>query len=247
MKSSPSFKSKDDVQTADTTVLIYHDVCLKKSDGKLSHCSLQQNIHKRQQTFQPLVEILRGPFWLNDQIIAFYFQYLENLKFQRHSDKFCFVSPQISQLIKMHSAEDSNLFLDPLKPENKQVIFFAVNDNESARAGGTHWSLLVFSRQEESFFSFDSLGSLNKHATKKLVSKLMTGLHVPNAEWFEHETATQRNGQDCGLHLLANVENICDYYLAEGVVSKVFLLEASNVINKRLEILSLIKSLGGKF
>lgn len=168
------------------------------------------------------------------------------MKYKRYSETFCFVSPQITQLVKLHSVEHSNLFLDPLKPENKQVIFFSVNNNESASAGGTHWSLLVFSRQEECFYSFDSLGNLNRTAAKKIVKKLKTALNVPSADFFDHKAATQQNGRDCGIHVLSNIENICDHYIAQRVVRHVQPLELSAVVNKRHEILNLIKSLGGK-
>jgi sentrin-specific protease 8 len=216
---------QDAVPRTESTVVVYHDVCLKKDD----------------------IDLLRGPFWLNDQIIAFYFQYLESHKFKPSSGNMLFVPPAVTQLLKMSPAEETKKILEPLNPGNrKKLIFFAVNDNESTRAGGTHWSLLVFSQVEETFFSFDSMRSLNRKATKKIVELLKLGLNCPSATLHEHDCTLQINSYDCGIHLLANVENIATYFLDQGVVRHVPKVPHSMVFEMRQEILELIEEMGGK-
>lgn len=150
----------------------------------------------------------------------------------------------MTQLLKMTPNEDCRVFLDPLRTDEKNVVFFAVNDNESSQAGGTHWSLLVYSRLEETFFSFDSLKDLNHLATKKVVQVLKNGLRCPMADFESHECTQQTNYQDCGIHLLANVENICEHFLEESVVRNAPALRRTAVTNKRQEILKLIEDLG---
>ena len=85
---------------------------------------------------------LRGQRWLNDQIMAFFFQYLESKKFVTRQD-FLFVSPQVTQLLKMSEESEFDMIFSPLRPETKRLILFPLNDNDTAEAGGSHWSLLV--------------------------------------------------------------------------------------------------------
>ncbi len=59
-------------------VLCYYDSCLRKSD----------------------VELLDGHKWLNDNIIAFWFEYLEYDLYSDVSQKITFFSPQVVQFIK---------------------------------------------------------------------------------------------------------------------------------------------------
>lgn len=191
------------------------------------------------------MSLLQGPFWLNDQVIAFYFQYLESSKFKGASDKILFVSPQVTQLLKMSEKSEWSSLLDPLRPGKKLLIFFAVNDNESPRSGGTHWSLLVYSRLHDTFFSFDSLNNFNNVTTRKLYHILRNALGLSEANLQTLPCANQSNGYDCGIHLLANVENICDFFLDRGDVENVPVLNFRAVANKRQEILALIKQLGG--
>lgn len=188
------------------------------------------------------MELLTGPFWLNDQIIAFYFQYLESDKYEE-DDRILFVSPQVTQLLKLSDPDDCRVLLEPLFPDEKRVILFAVNDNNSSAAGGTHWSLLVFSRGEDTFFSFDSMNNLNHSATKKLVHILQKGLSRPFAELQRHDCTQQANGYDCGVHVLCNAETVCDHYLNSGAVRNT---PRISVYNKRRDILRLIVRLGGR-
>lgn len=196
------------------------------------------------------VELLTGPHWINDQIIAFYFQYLEWHVFKTSSERILFVSPAVTQLLKMSPAEETKKLLEPIDPGNKKkVIFFAVNDNDSTRAGGTHWSLLVFSRAEQLFASFDSMKPGNRAAAKKLFDTLKSALNSPSANFHEVSECTQQaNCYDCGIHLLVNVENIAEYYLEKGAIFNAhnsFLTVLSQVAHKRREILEIISQMGG--
>lgn len=146
----------------------------------------------------------------------------------------------------MSPAEETKKLLEPLNPGNrKKVIFFAVNDNESPRAGGTHWSLLVFSRSEEMFFSFDSMKGLNRTATKKIVDRLKEGLDCPTANFIEPECTQQVNCYDCGIFLLVSVETTADYFTKHGIVRNVPKVDRAVVANKRSDILQLILEMGG--
>lgn len=195
-----------------------------------------------------LVQLLTGPYWLNDQIIAFYFLYLEQHVFKSSSEKFLFVPPAITQLIKMSPAEETKDLLETLNPRNKKkVIFFAVNDNESTHAGGSHWSLLVFSRPELAFFNFDSIPGHNRATTKRIVNLLRLGLNCSTAAYQDQACSQQSNHYDCGIHLLVNAENIANYFLIHESVEDVPQASHTIIANKRANILHLISEMGGNF
>lgn len=195
------------------------------------------------------VDILRGPHWLSDQIIAFYFEYLESEVYRNFSNDFLFVSPQVTQLLKMIDGrlEDAKILLEPLHPHTKQFFFFPVNDNDRDKEGGSHWSLLVFSRPENTFFTFDSANNQNRNATKKIVEVLRRVLNCQLAFFTNYPSAQQRNFYDCGIYVICNVENIIKHILrGTGVVRDVAVLDRDVVLRKREEILELIEALGGR-
>lgn len=112
-------------------------------------------------------------------------------------------------------------------------------------SGGTHWSLIVYSRVEDTFFSFDSMNNFNNTAANQVIHSLKKILMCRWAEVSQHQSAQQTNSQDCGIYVLANTENICNYFLGEGIVRHVPLLRRHDVDGKRQEILHLIRRLGG--
>lgn len=66
------------------TVLSYHDTLLRKSD----------------------VDLLSGEKWINDNLIAFWFDYLEHDLFKDVADSVMFISPQVAQFIKSSSQSE---------------------------------------------------------------------------------------------------------------------------------------------
>lgn len=120
------------------------------------------------------VALLTGPYWLNDTIISFYFEYLEKVMFNNASE-LLFVSPEVTQCIKMVPADEIGTFLEPLDIARKNFLFFALNDNDSPdTAGGSHWSLLVYSNPEVCFYHLDSSKGHNHNVAWEFASHLMS-------------------------------------------------------------------------
>lgn len=203
--------------------LSYHESCLRLSD----------------------VDLLKGPHWLNDQIISFYFEYLEKEVFER-DERFLFISPEVTQCIKIVPKSEVSIFLEPLKASVRSIIFLALNDNSNAdRAGGSHWSLLVFSRRENTFFHFDSSHNSNMLAGVELANILKNALNYRNAEFVTVDCLQQSNSYDCGIHVLCNCQNIANHILRTGQVAGVKFLRDDTIRSKRRDILDLIIDLGG--
>ncbi|XP_033250815.1 sentrin-specific protease 8-like [Drosophila miranda] len=133
---------------ADPISLSFHDSCLRLSDVKLLH----------------------GPRWLNDQILSFYYEYLTHVKYKTNDD-IVFIAPEVTQCMKYMDDQELEQLMDQNKATRKPFIFFALNDNMSFEAGGTHWSLLVFSRPEKTFYHFDSYGN-NTSNSVELMNKV---------------------------------------------------------------------------
>lgn len=128
----------------DEEVLIYDSVVLRRSD----------------------LALLEGPFYLNDRILEFFFSYLSLL---HPSEDIHFVTPSISYwLTNSKDFESLKAFVEPLKPF-KVVIFTVNNNNDMSKTdGGTHWSLLVYYKDANTFVHYDSIRCLNGRYAMKL-------------------------------------------------------------------------------
>lgn len=222
------------------SILIYYDVCLKQFDRKLlnylSSICLQQNLI--------LVDTLSNKQgWLSDQIIAFYFLYLEHEKYPLIAHRLLFVSPQITQWLKLGTVEEATSFLISLNAGNKEFFFFAVNNSGHARHSGSHWSLLVYSRASNTFYSFDSLNDFNSYASKQLVENLKVVFGCTSAAYVLHWNHQQLNNYDCGIHVLCNTENVISQILCDGNLTRVGQIYEAQVSSKRAEVLGIVEYL----
>ncbi|KAF4392398.1 hypothetical protein G4B88_005357 [Cannabis sativa] len=223
----------------DEKILSYNDVVLRRSD----------------------LDILSGPDFLNDRIIEFYLSYLSS---SLDSSDVLLVPPSISYWI-MSCSSMSNLkeFVEPLNLSSKRLILFPVNDNEdvSLAEGGTHWSLLAFERQTNTFVHHDSNAPGNRLPAFRLYNAVRNYISDSGSESKAKYTECsdcprQENGYDCGLYVTAIARVICLWHsnghnIANG---KNFLwfsdlkekVTPSLVSEMRNEILELIKTLMAK-
>lgn len=193
----------------DEEVLIYDSVVLRRSD----------------------LALLEGPFYLNDRILEFFFSYLSLL---HPSEDIHFVTPSISYwLTNSKDFESLKAFVEPLKPF-KVVIFTVNNNNDMSKTdGGTHWSLLVYYKDANTFVHYDSIQCLNGRYAMKLyeavkghVSSRDTDSRLEDLDriqnkkrrfamaamypcFREYSTPQQNNYYDCGLYVMAIARVIC--------------------------------------
>ncbi|XP_030374515.1 sentrin-specific protease 8-like [Scaptodrosophila lebanonensis] len=206
---------------SDPIALSYFDSCLRLSD----------------------VRLLDGPHWLNDQILSFYYEYLSHSKY---GADLLFIAPELTQCMKyMDEKELAEIFAQH-KADKKSFIFFAINDNETAEAGGSHWSLLVYSRPENSFYHFDSSSGNNTAPSKEVMDKIKAQLGARQAKFRPTRCLQQVNGYDCGIHVICMTDHIADYVNRYDAVEGLPLLHIDTVKAKRAELLQLISSLGSK-
>ncbi|KAK2179434.1 hypothetical protein NP493_489g00004 [Ridgeia piscesae] len=192
------------------------------------------------------VELLDGNRWLNDKLIGFAFEYFEKVQFENISEKVVYINPDVSQFIKLTSDDELDSFLEPLALHSKQRIFLAVNDNPDLdSAGGSHWSLLMFDRADNTFHNYDSFHSSNVAAAKAVATKtapFIKGLaHVVG--FVEEKSAQQTNGCDCGLYVICNAEALSRQFAADNLSPVCNDVSELTVSSKRQDMKELIQRL----
>lgn len=209
---------------SDEVVLSYHDSLLHRSD----------------------VELLRGTGWLNDRLIGFWFEYLEkDLFISRHSpESVCLISPEVAQFVKLGTAQDASLFLEPLDLKSKSLILLPVNDLDSLdSAGGSHWSLLVYHASDQQFYDFDSSNQSNLQSSKKIVPKLGLPVARKNAI-FSVKCTQQQNSWDCGIFTCCHAELVMEHHPNSFKLLPVLDHEiARDQRNRMLKIISQLSSM----
>jgi len=164
------------------------------------------------------VALLKSPNWLNDALIGFAFEFLFNQLSHDLRSSVCMIAPEVTQFIKLSASGDEEgglpleIFLEPLKLEEKDFVFLAINDqDDSESAGGNHWSLLVFSRSNNAFVHFDS-ASYNRSDADRVAKKVAPFVKCSSSPRFVESSraAKQRNGFDCGMFLIRHAEVILD-------------------------------------
>ncbi|KAH7560972.1 hypothetical protein ACOSP7_016499 [Xanthoceras sorbifolium] len=223
---------------ADEKILSYNDVVLRQSD----------------------LDILSGPYYLNDRIIEFYFSYLSSC---HESQDVLLVPPSIAfWIMNCPDVESLKDFVEPLKLGQKELVIFPVNDNidVSLAEGGSHWSLLAYERNENVFVHHDSNRRINGMQARKLFRAVVgfmggdSGL-ASNARYLEcTDSPQQTNGYDCGVYVTAIGRAICSWNASSerknteslwfSVVKEQ--VTPSTVTEMRKEILQLIQGLTGK-
>ncbi|KAJ9178182.1 hypothetical protein P3X46_010087 [Hevea brasiliensis] len=173
---------------ADEKILSYNDVVLRRSD----------------------LDILSGPYFINDRIIEFYFSYLSS---SNPSEDVLLIAPSIAFWISnCPDTESLNDFLGPLKLQDKKLVIFPVNNNDdvSLAEGGSHWTLLAYERNANVFVHHDSYSGMNKRHALQLYKAVVGFIGAAHAKYMELANSPQQvNGCDCGLYVTAIARAIC--------------------------------------
>ena len=208
----------------DKIVLSYHDCLLRQSD----------------------IDLLLGPNWINDSLIGFYYEYLEKNLESSKSSEILYASPELTQLIKLTDPSQISIFLEPLDASEKKFIFFPLNNCERRDStGGSHWSLLVFSKVENTFFHFDSFKRSNEGIARDFARNLGTYfLRKELGKFVETDCPQQENYFDCGLFVMCITDVLTEYVLNNSKMKGYNLENVKNmVMEKRKSLLELIEKL----
>lgn len=207
----------------DKIILSYHDCLLRKSD----------------------VDLLSEPNWINDALIGFYLEYLgKTLKLPNFA-KILYSSPELTQLLKMTDSTEVSFFLDPLNASQKNFIFFPLNNCERRNSiGGSHWSLLVFSKMENTYFHFDSLSKSNEIIARNFTRNLDKYLIADKGTFVEVNCPQQENCYDCGIFVMCITDILTEHVTKHSKVKGCDFESVKRLVaEKRKSLRELINSL----
>lgn len=189
--------------------------------------------------YEHLETLLPGRF-LVDNIIAFYFLYLKHEKQLEGA----FINPTLSYMLIVMDDEDfkdtmaSIIMRQNLKDQN--LIFLPVNDNQDTNIpnGGSHWSLLVYHKNKDIFYHYDSANQYNKNVAKKLYNRIKQWIGTTESAFELRKSPQQKNGNDCGLFVCATAEALAN---SSGNDENIFnIVNQESVSKMRKQILDLI-------
>ncbi|KAJ1688671.1 hypothetical protein LUZ63_012826 [Rhynchospora breviuscula] len=207
--------------------------------------------------------ILRGPHYLNDRLIHFFFTHLHLHLHLEEEKEVLLVPPSLAFLIAHFPGPDLSSLADVLAPlalPRRKLVLFPVNDNPDVTLaeGGSHWSLLVCHVPSRLFVHHDSSGTarLNSPHARRLFNSLTPFFMPPPPQhldfrYIEGPTPTQTNGYDCGLYVMAIARCVCQWYSQPKNIDHKenwfpvlsHQLNANKVHQLRAELLSLVLSL----
>ena len=106
-----------------------------------------------------------------------------------------------------------------MSPQDKDIVLLAINNSsDPSEPGGSHWSLLIYTRQAREFFHLDSSNGMNSDHARRVAKKLFDYLATfPESDprklrFTEVPVLTQNNGFDCGVFVC-----MFAYFLTLGV------------------------------
>ncbi len=185
------------------------------------------------------VQTLEPGAWLNDQVIAFFF---ERLAAECASDDVLLLEPSIVFTARMLQdsaalAEMCSVSSSPGAPtlsarlSTASLVLMPINNNEDPEAleGGGHWSLLCFRRASAAAGSggryehYDSCAGANaaeaSAVAKCLAPLLLPGERGPRVQLVKMVAAQQANSWDCGVYVICFAELLCRGEQAELIRS----------------------------
>ncbi|CAL4230194.1 unnamed protein product [Meganyctiphanes norvegica] len=91
-----------------------------------------------------------------------------------------------------------------------EYIFFPVNDNELVdKSEGSHWSLLVYSKNDHTWYHLDSQRGLNNKHARCLMTKVNAIMDGETPPKFVVTNCTQQdNGYDCGTFTMLHAQEM---------------------------------------
>ncbi|KAI9728927.1 MAG: hypothetical protein M1828_000012 [Chrysothrix sp. TS-e1954] len=146
--------------------------------------------------------------WLNDNVIAFWEEYLEREKLSAFpTARINLLRPSMVFLLNQTS---DPLSLKEALPafENSSHVFLPINDSNSPEVAeaGTHWSLLLVSIIDAVAFHYDSLHHSNSSYAMTACHKISLLLRRPLRFIELNDSPQQENGSDCGVFVCLEMQ-----------------------------------------
>ena len=112
------------------------------------------------------------------------------------------------------------MILEPLNIWQRKYILLAVNDNKVVdnveKAGGQHWSLLVYTIRDNTWYHYDSINNSNMGEARFLVGRLHEYIRPGTTPNITKALCTQQNNNyDCGAYTMVYAQKIASILTGE--------------------------------
>ena len=179
--------------------------------------------------------------WISDAIIAFWFRYLEEVVYQNNQN-ILFISPSVTQVLKQGLTDVFSTTANSLNIGQKEYVLMAVNNNKLDKAGGYHWSLVVYKVKDDVWLHYDSMDPVNLKEAKSLVSRMQEYIEPGSTPMlFTMGSTQQKNNCDCGAYTMINAGKVALMLTRELGISQ-FRVEKEDIANLRNKVCELLTS-----
>ena len=151
------------------------------------------------------INALTRTSWLHDSHIQIAIEYIQKYE-ENKGESTLYFGPAISHLIKLAPQVEVEAHLNQSNVIFKRHIAFVVNDckGDLGSGEGSHWSLLVYERDTNTWYHMDSGNSANAPHAKLIMDKVnqylvnQGSLENSITNYIESCCTQQKNSYDCG-------------------------------------------------
>ena len=168
------------------------------------------------------IESLEKKGLVTDEIIQFFMQALLEYVESRTKDRINMVGPSVSYLIQsLYDKRDIGNQKKAINQKDYDWVIFPINDKDDPEKGdgGTHWSLIVYNKKDNTYLYFDPLNGRNIKYAKALHLNLIDDTSYEGIDsngrtchfvppLVEVKCQGQANGYDCGIFIMVFMATI---------------------------------------
>lgn len=219
-------KKQQEIMDMSKTVLGYNGINISKND----------------------IETTKEGRWFNDTIMSCGLQELQS-EYRCEEANILLIDPTVTQLIKNYHRKDliKTVVEDIGIKDSEWTLFIVSNHNndlmDTAKlgTGGSHFSLLVYNKKQNTFFDFDPILLMNGESVNKLYKNLK-GFLAEDSKLKRTICSQQKNGYDCGPYTLLFAEKLIHKIIkGEDVSTTSIQVEMDEVKRCRLNLQNMIR------
>lgn len=131
--------------------------------------------------------------------------YMDRIKVPRNT---LVLEPSVSHLLKrIDNVEEVNQLLNDLSVDSYDYVLAPVNDrSDDSKEGGAHWSLLMYTRDTDTYYHLDSLEPLNSNHAEQMAARLSGD---KNVSVVRLRCCRQKSDVECGAYMLKFIDIVC--------------------------------------
>lgn len=234
-----------------------------------SHIEIRHDVYDIQVSSADLATLNDGQ-WLSDNIITVCMRKNSAEKsVLANGERLLFIDVPTVRLLKDRNSDMIKAILKPLKPKEHDYIFLPFNDSvdkelrkgKGEKSHGTHWTLFVLDRVQRMLFHFDSQGRRDgpqQNANGDYIYKgfdlndffAAVGFTERGSILRSIKCGRQHNSNDCGVHVINNVDLIIQQIEKTGTIqyreSLGIDITAAKIKEKRTQLRKWIDEMIGK-